>query len=166
LSQFETLFLFEKNTMNDLSIMTRDQIYQTCCTNLQQREAELVTAITELSAGTEGKSTAGDKHETAQAMAQMEQEKLANQLAMVRTQLAQLQRNEATATGNRIVPGHLIATNKGWIYLSTALGKVNAGSESVMVISPQSPLGMKLQGQEAGSRVLVNGTEFEVQEVL
>jgi hypothetical protein len=146
--------------------MNRQTAYESCRHTLLKREAELLTAITELSAGTEGKSTAGDKHETAQAMAQMEQEKLANQLAMVRTQLAQLQRNEASTTGNRIVPGHLIATNKGWIYLSTALGKVNVGSETVMVISPQSPLGMKLQGQEAGSRVQVNGTEFEVQQVL
>lgn len=146
--------------------MTRELIYDACYKHLQQKEVELLQAITELSAGTEGKSTAGDKHETAQAMAQLEQEKLANQLAMIRSQIVQLQRNEASVNGQRIVPGHLVATNKGWIYLTTALGKMNIGTLAVMVISPQSPLGAQLLGQEKGATFRVNGTEWKVEDVL
>ena len=146
--------------------MNRQAVYQTCITLLQQREAELLNAIAELAAGAEGKSTAGDKHETAQAMAQLEQEKLAQQLTAVRTQHAQLERFNATVSGDAVAAGHLLNTNKGFIYLTVPLGKVKAAGQEVMVISPQSPLGVKLLGQKAGGRVLMNGMEFEVREVL
>ncbi|MCA6363490.1 MAG: 3-oxoacyl-ACP synthase [Bacteroidetes bacterium] len=126
----------------------------------------MLQAIAELSAGAEGKSTAGDKHETAQAMAQLEQEKLAQQLTAVRTQRTQLERFHATVSGDAVAAGHLLDTNKGFIYLTVPLGKIKVAGQEVMVISPQSPLGVKLLGQKVGGRVQMNGVEFELRAVL
>ncbi|MCU0433262.1 MAG: hypothetical protein MUC87_07410 [Bacteroidia bacterium] len=146
--------------------MNRQTAYESCRHTLQQREAALLSSIAELSAGAEGKSTAGDKHETAQAMAQLEQEKLAQQLTLIRNQLIQLERFHATASGDAVTAGHLIDTNKGFIYLTVPLGKVKAEGQEVMVISPQSPLGVKLLGQKAGAKVGMNGMEFEIRKLL
>lgn len=146
--------------------MNRQAVYETCITLLQQREVELLNAIAELAAGAEGKSTAGDKHETAQAMAQLEQEKLAQQLTAVRTQHAQLERFNATVSGDAVAAGHLLDTNKGFIYLTVPLGKVKTAGQEVMVISPQSPLGVKLLGQKAGSEIIINGNRFQINSVI
>jgi transcription elongation GreA/GreB family factor len=150
----------------ELLPMNRQAAYETCLAFLQQRETDLHAAITELSAGAEGKSTAGDKHETAQAMAQLEQEKLAQQLSAVQLQLAQLTRFHNTVSGDAIAAGHLLRTNKGLIYISVPLGRVQIEGQDVMVISPQSPLGVKLIGKKAGEKVVMNGTVFEIEEVL
>lgn len=149
-------------------MLTRELVYAHCRAQLLAREQTLLAAIAELSAGAagEGKSTAGDKHETARAMAQLEQEKLAAQLAGVRTLQQVANKLQATVGGTRIAPGHLIGTDRGWLYLSVALGKVLVHDVPVMVLSPQSPLGAKLIGAAAGDVVTVNTTAYRIVEVL
>jgi transcription elongation GreA/GreB family factor len=139
-----------------------------CCRLLDERIASLKQQLDELVEGAknDSKSTAGDKHETARAMMQIEQEKLSNQLTLLRTQEQTLKRIDPDAKSEGIMNGSLVNTNKGWIYVSIPLGKILAAGESVMCLSAQSPLGALLVGKKADESVKVNGTEFIIQSVL
>lgn len=143
----------------------KPEVYRTCCLLLAERIASLKQQLHELVEGAknDSKSTAGDKHETARAMMQIEQEKLSNQLSLLRTQEQTIQRIDPEAKSETVVNGSLVKTNRGWIYVSIPLGKIKVGGEDVMCLSAQSPLGQQLMGKKAEERVQVNGTEFVVQ---
>jgi transcription elongation GreA/GreB family factor len=146
----------------------KQSVYNTCLQLLNNKIQALQNTIHELSEGaiSDGKSSAGDKHETARAMMQLEQEKISKQLDEVLAQKATLQKIDVTTTTEQITKGSLVKTNKGYLFLSIALGKVNTEGIDVIVLSPQSPLGIKLIGLKAKSTVTINSTEYVIEEVL
>lgn len=113
----------------------------------------------------ETKSTAGDKHETALAMLQIEQ---ANKRAQMQDALekrsALLNVNSENIT-IKVTSGSLVKTNRGNFYFSIALGKLNIEGITVTAISPQSPLGALLMGKVALDSVTVNGNIFLIESV-
>lgn len=135
----------------------KQNIHSACIAFLEEKIRSMQKQLAELSEGAagEGKSSAGDKHETGRAMAQLEQEKIGKQVLESERQKTILQRN----------PGTLIKTNGNFIFVAVALGKISVGENSVMVISPQSPLGAKLAGVKAGESISVNGTVYRIEEV-
>ncbi len=102
----------------------------------------------------DSKSSAGDKHETARAMVQIEQEKIGRQVQDLLIQKTQLEKG-----------GSLIKTDRGYLFLSVPLGKIMVENTSVTVISPQSPLGKKLQGLKAGEKTDINDISYSVEEI-
>lgn len=122
---------------------------------LQQTLADLKESGTN-----ETKSTAGDKHETALAMLQIEQGNTRAQLHDALEQREALLNISTDVTPNKIVLGSLVTTDKGKFYLSVALGKLTVNGEIVMAISLQSPLGAKLIGCIVNESVSVNGNTF------
>jgi hypothetical protein len=117
------------------------------------------------SGSNETKSTAGDKHETALAMLQIEQANTRAQLKEVLEQKAALEKINPALSAVKIVNGSLIKTNRGWLYLSTALGKAMAGNITVTALSPQSPLGIKLMGLSAGDIAEINNNQYLVESI-
>ena len=138
------------------------KVYEECCRILAERIQSLRQQLHELVEGAknDSKSTAGDKHETARAMMQIEQEKLANQLNLLLQQEQTLQRIDPESKSEIIVNGSLVKTNKGWIYISVPLGKIVVEGESVMCLSAQSPLGQKLIRKRVNEIVLVNAAQY------
>ncbi len=125
---------------------------------LQQTLADLKE-----SGSNETKSTAGDKHETALAMLQIEQANKRIQLQDALEQKAVLE-NIATVTNTtKIVHGSLVKTNKGYFFMSVALGKTLVDDIPVVAISPQSPLGAKLMGSYVQGEVEINGNVYLVE---
>lgn len=116
-------------------------------------------------ASNDSKSTAGDKHETARAMMQIEQEKLANQLNLTLAQEQSMQRVQDVNSSESIVNGSLVETNQGWIYISVPLGRVEVKNTIVMCLSAQSPLGMKLIGKTIGEKVQINAAEYLIKSI-
>ena len=94
----------------------------------------------------ETKSTAGDKHETALVMLQIEQANTRAQLHDALEQRASLLNIDPNIITGKILRGSYVKTNKGNFYLSVALGKLIINGETVMAISPQSLLGGELLG--------------------
>lgn len=122
---------------------------------LQQTLADLKESGTN-----ETKSTAGDKHETALAMLQIEQANTRAQLQdalELRTALININ-TEIKST--KVLTGSFVKTSKGNFYISVALGKLIINGETVMAISPQSPLGAKLIGCSVKDTVTINGNNF------
>ena len=135
----------------------KEKIIAHCAGLLQEKITVLQTALRELSEGAanEGKSSAGDKHETARAMAQLEQEKLGKQLQEAEQQLLSLEKNS----------GRLFDTDRAVIFVGCALGKITVEGKTVMAISVQSPLGQKLMLAAVEDAVVVNGMTYSVRHI-
>lgn len=124
---------------------------------------EQVLADLKETGSNETKSTAGDKHETALAMLQIEQAKSRAQLQELLVQQSILSRIDPELSPEIIVTGSLIKTNLGYFFMSTALGKRVIEDKAVIALSGQSPLGHKLMGLKAGNRVIMNEIEYRVE---
>jgi hypothetical protein len=101
----------------------------------------------------------GDKHETSQAMAQLEIEKqqvsLGNQLAMQDV----LMRLDPTLPQVRLCKGALVRTDSGLFNVAVGLGRVALNGQDVRVLSPQASLVGVLKGRAIGGAALFNGRE-------
>ena len=140
------------------------KVHTECGRILSERIHSLRQQLHELVEGAknDSKSTAGDKHETARAMMQIEQEKLANQLNLLLQQEQMLNRIDPKSKSEVVANGSLVKTNLGWIYLSIPLGKIIVEGESVMCLSVQSPLGLQLVGKRVGDSVKLNQMEYKL----
>jgi transcription elongation GreA/GreB family factor len=136
------------------------QLVQEKVNSLQQVLADLKESGTN-----ETKSTAGDKHETALAMLQIEQANVRNQLKEVQLQLAVLEKIDASISPVSIVPGSLIKTNKGYLFLSIAAGKASIEGHTIMALSPQSPLGKQLLSLNSGDTASINYVQYHIEHI-
>ena len=127
---------------------------------LQQTLADLKE-----SGSNETKSTAGDKHETALAMLQIEQANTRTQLQDAQEQRSLLININPDISTKKVLPGSYVKTNKGNFYISVALGKLIINGETVIAISPQSPLGAKLMGSCVHDTVTINAHTYLVESI-
>ena len=123
---------------------------------------DMIVVLTEDSKN-DAKGSAGDKHETALSMMHMEQEKLNHKLKEVLAQKAVLDKIVATTITKTIIVGSLVQANGSYLYLSAALPKIAVGGINVIALSPQSPLGNKLMGNEVGFQFEINGTKYLIE---
>jgi hypothetical protein len=126
---------------------------------------DMITALTD-DAKNDAKGSAGDKHETALSMMHIEQEKISFKLKEVIEQKAVLDKIDSSLVHQRITLGSLVQANGIYLYLSLALTKINVDGTSVIALSPQSPLGVKLMGEEVGFEFEINGTKYTIQTVV
>jgi len=117
------------------------------------------------SGSNETKSTAGDKHETALAMLQIEQANTRAQLQELLLQKAALEKIDPALSATIIANGSLIKTNKGYLFMSIALGKAMIENITVIALSPQSPLGQKLMGLKPGEVAAINNIEYFIESI-
>ncbi len=117
------------------------------------------------SGANETKSTAGDKHETALAMLQIEQANKRAQLQEVVAQKNALEKIDPNITAAIIVNGSLVKTNKSYLFISTALGKAMVDNVTVIALSSQSPLGQKLMGLKPGESAGINNTTYFIESI-
>ncbi|MFN0188204.1 MAG: hypothetical protein ACKVQV_05835 [Bacteroidia bacterium] len=114
----------------------------------------------------ESKSSAGDKHETARAMMNLEQEKLGRQLQELMTMKEHFNKINFEIVSDKIQLGSMIETNKGYFLLSVGLGKIKANTQDLMLLSLQSPLGEMLLCKSEGDRVILNTHEYIIIRVI
>ena len=118
------------------------------------------------SGSNETKSTAGDKHETALAMLQIEQESYRGQLKEAMNQKEALMKLDPLVTAGLVVNCSLVKTDKGYLYISIAEAKSQVDGITVIPLSPQSPLGSKLVGLSAGDTAVINNNRFAIELIL
>jgi len=117
------------------------------------------------SGANETKSTAGDKHETALAMLQIEQANTRGQLQELLLQKAALGKLDPAISAPMIVNGSLIKTSRGYLFMSVALGKAVIEDTTVIALSPQSPLGQKLVGLKVDDVARMNNIEYVIESI-
>jgi transcription elongation GreA/GreB family factor len=144
--------------------LTPDVVNAACIALLEEKIAGLQLQLDELKTGlsADSKSTSGDKHETSRAMAHIEQEHLAGQMAVLRAQLLSVHKLRSVASGPAIAAGSLVTTNHGIFYLCVALGRITADGNEVMVLSAQSPLGQVFLGKHTGDTFTFGGRSYVV----
>lgn len=143
----------------------KEQVYEVCCHLLSNKIRLVQQTLNDLkeSASNETKSTAGDKHETALAMLQIEQKNAAAQLENLILQKAVLDKIIPAVTAGCIANGTLVKTNSGYLFISIPLGKIIVDAIAVIALSPQSPLGIKLMRLNVGQTVIVNGINYLIE---
>lgn len=145
----------------------KQKIHAHCLRLLNDKIQELEKILKELSesAANNTKSSAGDKHETARAMVQIEQETIGRQLNEALEQKTLLEKIDVTINSPQIIKGGLVKTNRGYLFLSIAIGKITTDEKTIMAISPQSPLGIKLMGLRVNDSAEINGTSYFIESI-
>jgi transcription elongation GreA/GreB family factor len=145
----------------------KQKIYNHYLQVITDKVAMLQKVLNDLkeSGANETKSTAGDKHETALAMLQIEQANTRTQLQEVLNQQAAMQKINPSLSADMVLNGSLIKTNRGYFFMSVALGKADVDHISVTALSPQSPLGNRLMGLKAGATAAINNTDYLIESI-
>jgi len=151
-----------------ISSSIKKALHQCCLTLAEDRIASLqhILKETQQAANNETKSSAGDKHETGRAMAQLETEKLTSQLTEalnIKQNLAQI---NPTITNNTVVLGSMVYTNNGNFYIAASIGKVAVENEVFFAISPASPIGKLLLTKKEKESFSLNGNEYTILAVI
>ncbi len=136
--------------------MKKEEIHNRLLHELTSRRGRLEQAWKDVleSNQQEGKSSAGDKHETAAAMVHLEMEQLGKQLEELKRQVEEVVRwsPENVILDQRVVMGSLVETTTGLYYMITGYGKLEVEGKEVYVIGPASPMGKVLMGKVSGER--------------
>ena len=125
---------------------------------------DMISALTEDSKN-DAKGSAGDKHETALSMMHIEQEKLNHKIQEFLDQKSILDKIDPLTIHNKIALGSLVKTNGIYLYVSAALPKITVDGVKIIALSLQSPLGMKLLGQQANYSFQINTTKYTIEVV-
>ncbi|MEO6405429.1 MAG: hypothetical protein ABIY51_04575 [Ferruginibacter sp.] len=143
----------------------KQKIYNHFLGKLDAKIIQLEAKLADLkeSGSNETKSTAGDKHETALAMLQIEQANVRKQMDEALQQRAVMFKIDPAIAAVHIVNGSLVKTNKGYYFICIAAGKGKVDGIDVTAISSQSPLGNKLIGSGVGDRITINENIFVIE---
>ncbi|MFT6442908.1 MAG: transcription elongation GreA/GreB family factor [Salibacteraceae bacterium] len=115
-----------------------------------------------LSANSETKSSAGDKHETGRALAQLEQENLAKQFSFLERLESDLSQLKADQISEKVEKGALVQTDKMTLFFGVALGELKVENKSVFAISTASPIGKIALDKTMGDSFIVNGNTHNI----
>ena len=146
----------------------KESIHQVLRIQLKFRIDEIHNILDDLhlSGSRDAKSSAGDKHETGVAMAQLEQEKLRYQIQEFQKMEDIVQKINPSKTNSKINLGSLVETDKGWFYISVGLGSLTFKDQVIFAINPEAPVGNALIGKVKGENIHFNGVESEIIQVL
>ena len=149
-------------------MLNKIKVKQECLAHINKQINLIDEAIQDAqdSSNTETKSSAGDKHETSRAMAQLETERLNKQLSkQLQLKEALLKINDDSSVEN-IALGSLVNTTAGWFYLTVGLGKVLVDNHTVFVSPLHTPVGKLLLNKKVGDSFLFQGKEHVIHNIL
>lgn len=125
------------------------------------RMAETSMKAAQDSANAEGKSTAGDKYDTARAMSHIERDMYAKQLAES-IHLKNILDGIDLSRSTTIESGSLVETSLGNYFISVGLGLIKLEQITAFALSPLSPIGELILGKTQGDSVIFNGKEIKI----
>ncbi|NRB63058.1 MAG: 3-oxoacyl-ACP synthase [Saprospiraceae bacterium] len=135
--------------------MKKERIHQELVNQLQTKIIQLKKQLADIEAdrNSETKSSAGDKYETSREMMQREANQIETRLLQAQGLLDTLTHLPKSDGNTTVQVGHLLETNRGWLYLSIPFGKIIIHSHSCFALSPSSPIGTKLLGSQVGDQI-------------
>ena len=144
-------------------------LYDHCKSHLESRLSNYKNLSDSLydSLSLETKSSAGDKHETARAVIQLEREKIGEQIKKVEKDyklLTKISQNKSYS--NVIGLGSVIYTQENQYYLAVSSTHLNYGSKTFYCISSKSPIGLLLLNKKVGEIFEFKGKKNLIIEVL
>lgn len=145
--------------------MDKVSVSSACFTMIREKVAGLEKAMEDVrdSIQAETKSSAGDKHETSRAMAQIELDQIARQLEQAKRMEIDLEKIDPEKVTKNVTQGSLVQTDKGYFFLSIALGQLKTvGGETFFAISTDSPLGRVFLGKGEGEIITFNERTYKI----
>ena len=139
-----------------------------CVHLLEERinAASMAMLSAQESANSEGKSSAGDKYETARAMGQQDRDMNARQMEQARKDLAYVQSLDAEKKVKTAQAGALIYCKEAIFFMAAGLGSVHIGKVQIHIISPAAPLANLFLQKAVGEKITLNGKTFEIVEIV
>lgn len=136
--------------------------------HLNQKVSDLQKAITETqaSANAEEKSSAGDKFETARAMAQIEKDRLTQQLSLIYVEIETMNKINENNNAESIHLGSIFTAQSIQYFVSISLGKWSFKNEELMLISAASPIGKAFLGKKIGEQIHFMNKFFTIESVI
>ncbi|MBC7696372.1 MAG: 3-oxoacyl-ACP synthase [Burkholderiales bacterium] len=147
--------------------MQKQELIKVCHDYFKNKINSLTLIISEVteSSNSESKSSAGDKHETAKAMMQLEREKLGTQLKEAEEQLSEFERINFNKLFQKVEQGSVVETDKGSFFIGGSIGKIKVGDELLFVISGKSPLARALEGKTVKDVIDFNGITYKIKKI-
>lgn len=113
----------------------------------------------------ESKNSAGDKHETARAMLQIDRENVGKQLIEVEKIKQHLKKLDLNNISDHAHLGSLVYTNRGIFFISESVGTIEIESATYIAVSPNSPIGHLLIGKVPGEKFTFHENEYKLTKV-
>lgn len=111
------------------------------------------------------KSSAGDKHQTARAMLQLDREQAGERLAEIEKTLEVLHKINLTKKAPHAHLGSLVTTNNGPFFLSISLGVVTHQNTPYYCIGLQTPIGKLLFGKQVGDSFCFREATYQIKAI-
>jgi transcription elongation GreA/GreB family factor len=147
-------------------MVTKEIIVEKCKLVILHRisNAEYAMNAAQEGAISEDKSSAGDKYETSRAMGQIDRNMNAKQLLQAQQELTEL--SKITIQQSSVVKqGTFIRTEQTKYFIAVGLGSLQIENETVIILSPKSPLAIALMGKKAGDNLVFNQKSTRILEV-
>lgn len=146
--------------------MDKTWLKEECLSVIKNKINILKTSIQEVqnSSNDETKSTAGDKHETSRAMAQLEVERLSQQLQQ-QEKLYVLLSSVPSSKSSKVESGAVVKTNKGLFYPSVALGIIKYDQMDIMTLGMSAPISQLMLGLKPNDSFSFNGNKYHIEEI-
>lgn len=145
----------------------KSQLFKLCLEYIEKRISNVREALQNASesANDETKSSAGDKHETGRAMAQLEQEKAVKQLNEAFDQKNTLLKIDQSLTNKIAGTGAVIITNNGNFFIAIAAGKFLVNDQWFYAISSTSPIALKFKGLNIKGSFDFNNQHYIIEKI-
>ena len=145
----------------------KEQLYTHCVNTIEKKMVVIHSVLNSAqdSANHETKSTAGDKHDTARAMAHLESEKNAKQLAEINKLKKALPYLKDYQPKDVVELGSAVKTTGANYYISISLGAASIENETFFCISAVTPIGKLLMGKKVGDSITFNGKSFVIESI-
>ncbi|WP_276479474.1 hypothetical protein [Paraflavitalea pollutisoli] len=142
-------------------ILYKQQLKQAGLDLIGQRIANTRQQMEEAqeAANQEGKSSAGDKYETARAMSHLQKDMFARQLAEQTREQAALHAVETDRLYDTARAGAVLQNEKLTFFIAAGLGKQTIGGKTILFLAPQAPLAQQLQHKKQGDHFVFNGIQ-------
>lgn len=114
------------------------------------------------SANEEGKSSAGDKYETARAMGQLDREMNGRMYEQARQERLSLDKIDIETLFTKVAFGALVETTMGDFFVSIGAGIIELDTKKFMTISPQAPIGQVISGKSKGEKFEFRGQKHQI----
>lgn len=148
-------------------MITKHQIFESFQQFIEEKIESSKLALNQAAESilTETKGSAGDKHETSRAMAQIEVDKAGRILQEALQMRSIYQLLEPDTQRNSCNLGAVVHTNNGIFYLSTGIGRIPVGTEFVFCVGMKSPIGQAMINKKEGESFQINGKIITIEKI-
>ena len=129
------------------------------------KNAEQLIADAREAISNETKSSAGDKYETTREMMQQDIDMSTMRMSDAKQQLQVLERIDALAVTDKIIPGSLVYTDKGNFYTAINAGQLKIDNVSYQTISITAQIGQAMKGLAIGKDFTFNSKQYRIDKI-